>query len=273
MSERRVALVTGGRRGIGAAIAERLAADGCAVAVHHLGEPSDAARVVERCLALGAADAYPVDADLADPAAAAALVETVRERSASLDILVNAAVFPRRGWEETTLDEWEDALHVMLTAPFVLSQAALPGMRDRGWGRIVNVTSVTVRLGRRGGAPYISAKAVLVGLTRTLSVEVGTLGVTVNAVSPGAIRTEEETRRHDPSGQAAVDAEILALQAVPRRLVAADVAGAVAYLASDEAGAVTGQVLEVNGGWGARHDAREPLRPPRSGATGLRLRY
>lgn len=246
----RVALVTGARRGIGAAIAERLAASGLAVAVHHLDAPDEAEAVAERCRAGGAPEAAAVPADLGDPGAAGTLVETVVERFGAVDVLVNnAAVFPRSGCEATTLDDWEAALRVNLTAPFLLCQAALTGMRDRKWGRIVNITSVTVRLGRRGGAPYIATKAGLVGLTRTLAAEAGTDGVTVNAVSPGAIRTEEETRRHDPQSQAAVDAEMLALQAVPRRLVAADVAGAVAYLASDEGAAVTGQVLEVNGGW------------------------
>jgi NAD(P)-dependent dehydrogenase (short-subunit alcohol dehydrogenase family) len=246
----RVALVTGARRGIGAAIAEELANQQTSVVVHHLSSNGEAAAVVERCRERGAPDAFAVEADLTDPDAAARLAREVEERVGGVDVLVNnAAAMERNGWQSTTLEAWDDVLRVNLTAPFVLSQAVLPWMCERGWGRIVNITSVTVRLGRRGGVAYISTKAGLVGLTRTLAMEVGESGVTVNAVSPGAIRTEEELERLDPAERERVDGELLGLQALPRRLEAADVASMVRYLVSDEGAGVTGQVLEVNGGW------------------------
>ena len=248
--ETRVALVTGARRGIGAAIAERLARLGFTIAIHYVGDSREAETVAQRCLEAGASDSYAVEADLSDVRAPRSLTDEVRQRSGSVDILVNnAAIFPHSGWEDTTIEEWESTLRVNVTAPFLLAQAALPSMRKVGWGRILNVTSVTVRLGRNGEAPYIASKAALVGLTRSLAVSVAEIGVTVNAISPGAIRTEEELGRHTPSMQADLDAEMLAVQALPRRLVAGDVGGAAAFLVSDEAAAITGQVLEVNGGW------------------------
>jgi NAD(P)-dependent dehydrogenase (short-subunit alcohol dehydrogenase family) len=246
----RVALVTGARRGIGAAIAEALADERTSIAVHTLATNGEADAVAQRCCEAGAPDAFCVEADLTDAAAAAKLVAEVEARCGRVDVLVNnAAAMERNGWRATTLADWDEVLRVNLTAPFLLSQAVLPGMCERGWGRIVNISSVTVRLGRRGGVAYISSKAGLVGLTRALAMEVGAAGVTVNAVSPGAIRTEEELERLEPPQRERIDGELLTLQALPRRLEADDVAGMVRYLASDEASGVTGQVLEVNGGW------------------------
>jgi len=133
-----------------------------------------------------------------------------------------------------------------VTAPMLLAQALGAGMAARGWGRIVNVTSVTVRLGGPSGPSYVSSKAALIGLTRSLATVWGPSGVTVNALSPGAIRTQGEIEL--AGGRDETDPAILAGQAVPRRLVPDDLVETVRFLVSPGASAMTGQVLEVGGG-------------------------
>jgi NAD(P)-dependent dehydrogenase (short-subunit alcohol dehydrogenase family) len=143
------------------------------------------------------------------------------------------------------LAEWQETFAVNVTAPMLLSQALAPGMAERGWGRIVNVTSATVRLGGPSGPSYVSSKAALIGLTRSLARAWGPDGITVNALSPGAIATEGE---RELANADEIHREILARQAIPRGLVPDDLVGTVRYLVSDGASAMTGQVLEVGAG-------------------------
>lgn len=238
-------LVTGARRGIGAAIAIGFAQRGITVFVHHLGAGDEAAAVAAECRARGAA-ARVVEADLARPAEIAQLVNDVEP----LDVLVNNAARPSNvPWPELTVDEWEATIAVNLTAPMLLAQAVLPGMIARGRGRIVNITSATVTLGGPSGAAYVAAKAGLVGLTRSLARQVKVEGVTVNAVSPGAVLTDNERELYSTEEIAAVEQRLTAEQSLPRRLVADDLVGVVQFLCSPAADAVTGQTIEVNGGW------------------------
>jgi NAD(P)-dependent dehydrogenase (short-subunit alcohol dehydrogenase family) len=146
------------------------------------------------------------------------------------------------------LDEWERTFAVNVTAPMLLAQALAPGMAERGWGRIVNVTSATVRLGGPSGPSYVSSKSALVGLTRSLARTLGPAGVTVNALSPGAIRTEGEAELAGGRDVAEAHAAIVAAQFVPRGLVPDDLVAAVRFIVSDGAAALTGQVIEVGGG-------------------------
>jgi NAD(P)-dependent dehydrogenase (short-subunit alcohol dehydrogenase family) len=234
-------LVTGARRGIGAAIAAGLAAPGHTLLIHHLACPAEAARVAGVCRARGAA-AETLDADLSDPAAVRGLIAAAGD----VDILVNnAARASNVDIGVLSLDEWQQTFAVNVTAPMLLAQAFSAGMTDRGWGRIVNVTSATVRMGGPSGPSYVSSKSALMGLTRSLAGALGGHGITVNAVSPGAIDTEGEVElAKGPLPHAA----IVAKQVVPRRLVPDDLVGAVQYLVSEGASATTGQVLEVGGG-------------------------
>jgi NAD(P)-dependent dehydrogenase (short-subunit alcohol dehydrogenase family) len=236
-------LVTGSRRGIGAAIAIGLSAPGNTVLVHHVGAPEEAAEVARACHDRGA-DTEVLEADLADPGAVAELAE----RAGPVDILVNnAARASNVDVEVLPLAEWQATFAVNVTAPMLLSQAFRAGMADRGWGRIVNITSATVRMGGPSGPSYVASKAALVGLTRSLGRTLAPSGITVNAVSPGAIRTQGEVElagRDDPE----LDALIVAKQAIPRRLVPEDLVAAVVFLVSDGASAMTGQVMEVGAG-------------------------
>jgi 3-oxoacyl-[acyl-carrier protein] reductase len=233
-------LVTGARRGIGAAVAVDLATAGGTVLLHHLDAAAEAKAVAERCRQRGARTEI-LDADLADPAAVADLAD----RAGPVDILLNnASRASNVDLAGLSLPEWQETFAVNVTAPMLLAQALGAGMAARGWGRIVNVTSATVALGGPSGAAYVASKAALVGLTRSLARTLGPAGVTVNALSPGAILTEREVEilGDDPH------AGIIAGQAVPRRLVPDDLLTAVRFLVADGSGAMTGQVVEVGAG-------------------------
>jgi NAD(P)-dependent dehydrogenase (short-subunit alcohol dehydrogenase family) len=234
-------LVTGARRGIGAAIAAGLAGPGRRLVLHHLAAAGEVAEVARRCRERGA-DVEILEADLTDLDA----VRDLAVRAGDIDVLINnAARASNVGIEDLTPDEWQATFAVNVTAPMLLAQTLGAGMAARGWGRVVNVTSATVRLGGPSGPSYVASKAALIGLTRSLARTMGRSGITVNAVSPGAIRTESEA---ELSGGRDQDAEILATQAIPRRLVAGDLVAAVRFLTGEDAGATTGQVLEVGAG-------------------------
>jgi NAD(P)-dependent dehydrogenase (short-subunit alcohol dehydrogenase family) len=242
MAHRRI-LITGARRGIGAALAAGLAEPGRTLLLHHLAAAGETEAVARRCRERGA-EAVPLEADLRDPAAVRALATA----AGPVDILVNnAARASNVDVGALTAGEWQETFAVNVTAPMLLAQAFGRGMAERGWGRIVNVVSVTVRLGGPSGPAYVSSKAALIGLTRSLAQAWGPAGVTVNALSPGAVRTEGEVElagRDDPD----LHAPIIARQAIPRQLVPEDLVAAARYLVSDGASAMTGQVLEVGGG-------------------------
>jgi NAD(P)-dependent dehydrogenase (short-subunit alcohol dehydrogenase family) len=237
-------LVTGSRRGIGAAIAVGLSAAGTTVLIHHLGAAAEAAGVARQCHDRGA-DTEVLEADLADPGAVVALAQD----AGPVDILVNnAARASNVDIGMLPLAEWQATFAVNVTAPMLLSQALSAGMAGRGWGRIVNVTSPTVRMGGPSGPSYVASKAALIGLTRSLAGALGPDGITVNALSPGAIRTQGEIELAGGRDDAELHAEILARQAIPRRIVPGDLVAAVQFLVSDGAAAMTGQVMEVGAG-------------------------
>ena len=237
-------LITGARRGIGAALAAGLAEPGQTLLLHHLAAAGEADEVARRCRERGAY-AETLEADLADPAAVAALAD----QAGPVDILINnAARASNVDIDVLPLAEWQQTFAVNVTAPMLLAQALGTAMATRGWGRIVNVTSVTVRLGGPSGPAYVSSKAALIGLTRSLARALGPAGVTVNALSPGAVLTEGEVELAGGRDPAEAHAAIVARQAVPRHLMPDDLVAAVRFLVSDGASALTGQVLEVGGG-------------------------
>lgn len=237
-------LVTGARRGIGAALAVGLAEPERTLLLHHLAAPEEVAQVARQCRERGA-EVEELDADLSDPAA----VQALAERAGPVDVLVNnAARASNVDIRDLALGEWQQTFAVNVTAPMLLARALAVGMAERGWGRVINVTSATVRMGGPSGPSYVSSKAALIGLTRALARALGRDGITVNAISPGAIQTQGEVElaggREDP----AAIAQTLAKQAIPRRLVPDDLIAAARFLVSDGASATTGQVIEVGGG-------------------------
>ena len=247
MSER-VALVTGGARGIGRAICLALAADGHAVAVNYRTRGEAAEQVAEEIRA-GGGRAIAVGGDVAQAADVERLVATTVECLGPPTILVNNAALTdtHKPWTAISEAEWREVIDVNLTSCFLMLRAVHPHMQRAGWGRIVNISSVTVHLGKENLLHYVASKAGMIGFTRTLAREVGVDGITVNAVTPGAIQTEAELEMFPD--QAGILTMLSGLQAVKRRGVPTDIGAAVAFLASEEAGFISGQTLNVDGGW------------------------
>jgi 3-oxoacyl-[acyl-carrier protein] reductase len=242
----KVALVTGASRGIGRACALALGEAGAAVAVGYSANVK-AADEVAALLHNGGARAVTLGADLADPASAGELVERTIAQLGSVDIVVNNAGITRDNLAVRISDaDWDEVLAVDLSAAFRICRAALRPMLRRRDGRIINVSSIAGVIGNPGQANYSAAKAGLIGLTKSLCREVGTRGITVNAVAPGFIAT-------DLTAGLAGNVLEAATAAVPlRRLGTVDeVAAAVRFLALPEAAYITGHVLHVDGGLAA----------------------
>ncbi len=185
--------------------------------------------------------------DLSDLARFRADLDGVLADIGGIDVVINnAAIYPSKCFEDYTIEEHQAVQRVNVDAGIVAVQAALPGMKQRQWGRILNIASVTAYGGWALLSPYVASKGALIGLTRAWAREFGGDGITVNAVSPGAFPTDAEKIHPDPEGYARF---VLDHQAVKRRGAPADIARALAFLASDDAGFITGQTLNVDGGW------------------------
>ena len=239
----KTALVTGASRGIGAAIALRLASDGAAVAVNYAGSAAAAQEVVSRIEALGGR-ALALQADVSDPTAAAALVEECIAKLVGLDIVVNNAGITRDGLLVRMSDEdWTAVITTNLGGVFNVTKAATRHLMKQRSGAIVNVASVVGLVGNAGQANYAAAKAGVIGLTKTVAKELAPRGIRVNAVAPGFIDTDMTAALPEGVRDAALS-EI----ALRRFGAVEDVANAVAFLAGDDAAYITGQTLAIDGG-------------------------
>ena len=246
----RVAIVTGAERNIGAAVAIRLAADGIAVAVNYRGEQTRAsAEAVVAHIVADGGRAHAVPGDVAREDEVQAMVEEVWGTLGPPDILINNAavsVAAQAPWHELTAAAWDEVLRVNITGAFLCARALYPSMRQAGRGDIISMSSITALLGRTGNLHYVTSKAALLGFTRSLAREVGDQNIRVNALVVGAIRTPDEAVYGEPRE---VDAMVLGEQSLKRRGLPEDVAGAVAFLVSPDAGFISGQCLTVDGGW------------------------
>ena len=235
----KTALVTGATGGIGAGVARALHAQGATVAI-----TGRRAAELEALAAELGSRVIVAPADLSDAAVPAALVEKIEGEAGSLDILVNNAGFTRDMLALRMGDaDWNAVLEVDLTAPFRLARAALRGMMKKRWGRIVSIASIVGVTGNAGQANYAAAKAGLIGMTKSLAQELASRGITANCVAPGFIRTAMT----DVLGEAQKTA-LMSRIPTQRMGTPEDIAAAVVYLASVEAGWITGQTIHVNGG-------------------------
>lgn len=243
--EGKVAIVTGGGGGLGESICAKLAASGASVAV--IEQAMDKAERVAEQVSASGARSIAVEADVSDKSAVDSMVRRVAAELGGVDILINnAAIYPRRAWTEIEEDEWDRVMAVNLKGYFLCARAAFPHMKERGWGRIVNVSSITFFIGWDLLLSYVSSKGGIVGFTRTLAREVGPDGVTVNAIAPGAFPTDAE-KIHPNLEQ--YNQWVLDQQSIKRRGAPEDIGNLIAFLASDSASFITGQTIGIDGGW------------------------
>lgn len=240
----RVALIIGGTRGIGAAISGRMAQDGASVGMIHISRSQEAAHLADHLRRSGA-DACVVQADVSDPAALTGAMEQVHEAFGRLDILVNTAGLTIAGpLEDYSIEGFDRVFAINVRAPFLASQRAAAMMDDGG--RIIMIGSIVAeRLPVGGATLYAASKSALSGMTRGLARDLGSRGITVNLVQPGPIDTE----RNPADGPNAANSRLSL--AIRRHGRADEVAGLVAYLASDAAAFVTGATYNIDGGWSA----------------------
>jgi 3-oxoacyl-[acyl-carrier protein] reductase len=246
----RVAVITGASRGIGAAVARRFAAEGATAFVTYHPSPQmrQLAHAVAQDITGGGGRAHAVPLDVASPASVAEAFRTIREQTGPVDVLVNnAAQTLRKPWEAIEPAEWDSVMDVNVRGALLCCQATYADMAARQRGVYLMVGSVEAALGRAGGLAYVTSKAALVGFTRSLAREAGPKHVRANLVMLGAVRTEAEIES-DPDGSATGN-RLTGRQSLPGRLGPDDIAGTFAFLASDDSAYITGQVLNVDGGW------------------------
>ena len=244
----KIALVTGAAAGIGQAFAKRLAEDGAHVIIADVGKADETVKLVEAA----GRRALACVCDVSSPDAVNALAEDIEKVFGRCDILVNnAGIYPLKKFEEMTFTDWRHVMSINLNSAFLTSSAFIPGMKRRGWGRIVNMTSSTLGTVVSDYAHYIASKGGILGLTRALASEFGACGITVNAISPSLTRSQGTLSRAPRLGRNSMDEEFEALasrQAIPRPEVPADLVGTMSFLTSDDAAFVTGQTIYVDGG-------------------------
>ena len=244
----RVAVITGGASGIGQAFAKRLAEDGVHIAIADIAPADETVAMVERA----GRRALMCRCDASDEAAVSAMAADVQKTFGRCDIVINCAgIFPLLDFDKMTFADWRRMLAINLDSVFLVTAAFVPGMKHRGWGRIVSMSSSTVGSLTHGYVHYVTTKAGVIGFTRALAGEVGQHGITVNAIAPTLTRSPGALTRGVRTGFNSIENEfetIAQTQAIKRTQVPEDLTGTISYLTSDDAAFLTGQTISVNGG-------------------------
>ena len=244
----KIAVISGGSHGIGQAFAERLAQDGAHIVIADIAKADETVKMVEQA----GRRALACTCDVSSVDSVTALANDVVRHFGRCDILLNCAgIFPNQPFDQMTFVDWRQVLAINLDSVFLMSAAFVPGMKERRWGRIVNMASSTLGSVVSGFAHYMASKAGIVGITRALASELGPFGITVNAISPGLTRSPGTLARTPRAGMASMEdeyAHAASMQAIKRPEVPADLVGTVSFLTSDDAAFMTGQTLNVDGG-------------------------
>lgn len=240
--EGRVVVVTGGGLGIGKSYCQGFAEAGAQVVVADIDE--EAANLVAKDL-----DGLAVPVDVSDQESTKLMAKAAQDRYGRIDVLVNnaglfSAILPAKPWTEISVEEWDRVMGVNLRGYFLCARAVYPSMKEKGWGRIVNIGSNTSLSGVPGFLHYVSSKGGVIGFTRALAREIGEAGITVNAVTPGLVSTEGVKSHYS---EEVIESRVTA-RSIKRQQVPQDLVGAVMFLSSNGAEFITGQVLNVDGG-------------------------
>jgi 3-oxoacyl-[acyl-carrier protein] reductase len=242
----RVAIITGAGQGIGKVFAKAFAKSGAIPVIAERNMKS--AESVAQEIAADGGQAFAIETDVADPESVRNMVAAVDARYKRIDILVNNAglfsTLEMRPFDQIPLEEWERVLRVNVTGPFLCACAVLPAMKRAKWGRIVNIASAAVPLGRPNYLHYIASKSALQGMTYSMARELGRDGISVNSLLPGATFTEIERKTVTPEQKE----RIIGMQCIPRAETPEDLVGTVLFLSSDATGFLTGQSIVVDGG-------------------------
>lgn len=254
------AVVTGSTSGIGLGIARALAANGCSVTLNGFGNPHDIQKLCTELTELGAASVHYCGADMRDPEQIEAMIKQSAEQSGGIDILINnAGIQHVAPIESFPTDKWNDIIAINLSSAFHAMKAALPYMVEAGWGRVVNVASAHSLVASPYKCAYVAAKHGLAGLTKTAALEMAEKNVTVNAVAPGYVETPLVTDQIADTAQVKgmteeqVIHDVMLLAQPTRKLITTDqVANLVMFLCTEQASAMTGSILPIDGGWTAK---------------------
>jgi NAD(P)-dependent dehydrogenase (short-subunit alcohol dehydrogenase family) len=244
----KIAVISGAANGIGQAFAHRLARDGAHIVIADIAPAADTIALVTAA----GRESLAVTCDVSSESSVASLAAAVAKRFGRADILINCAgIFPNQAFAEMTFADWRRVQSINLDSVFLMSAAFAPGMRERQWGRIVNMASSTLGQVVTGFVHYMASKAGIVGITRALASDLGPHGITVNAISPGLTRSPGTLAREPRPGVATMDDEFAfaaTTQAIKRPEVPADLVGTVSFLTSEDAAFITGQTINVDGG-------------------------
>lgn len=236
----KVTVITGAATGIGRVYAQRFSSEGANVVILDINDASDVVRAIQD--AGGQAQSFAVD--LTDGDAVRAAADQVRSEVGAAHILVNnAGIYPNKMFEDLSFVEWRRMFEVNVDSMFHTVQGFLPGMKEAGWGRIINMTSNSVHLVIPGFSHYFASKMAVIGLTRALATELAEFGITANAVGPSLVRTASTE-----AGPEAFFEIVPQMQAIKRLQMPEDLSGTISFLASDDAAFLTGQTLWVDGG-------------------------